>query len=128
MNTPLDTLAAARFTDLYSRYFAMARHTAARELRPADADLAEDIAQEAFTHLWTLMAAGTAVLYPAALLRLVIRHKVIDHYRRARTRRERSADFSGEVGELRLPVSRAEEDDALDSALRKVQHLLAEIA
>jgi DNA-directed RNA polymerase specialized sigma24 family protein len=116
------------FTELYNRHFPMVRRIAADRMRPADVDLAEDFAQEAFLNLWSMMANGVSVLYPAALLRLIVKRRVADHYRRARTRRERAADFSGEVGELRLPASRAAEDDALDSALRKVQQLLAAVA
>jgi DNA-directed RNA polymerase specialized sigma24 family protein len=103
---------SAAFTTIYLQQQARVRHLAARRVMNGDQALAEDIAQEAFLRLWRYLSDGHEVDNAEALLATLTRRAACDHYRLARSTRERAADFSDPVTSMRLPAARSAEDVA----------------
>ncbi|MFC9223181.1 RNA polymerase sigma factor [Streptomyces hygroscopicus] len=63
-----------------------------RALRPEDRHLVEDLAQDVWLTAWQYLLRGNTITRPAGLLATMARHRVTDHYRSARVRREVSTD------------------------------------
>jgi RNA polymerase sigma factor (sigma-70 family) len=80
------------FAALYAEHAPRIRRVLLTELRPADHHTADDLTQEVFLALWVYLRRGDRITRPAGLLTVMARHKVIDHYRSARVRREVSTD------------------------------------
>jgi DNA-directed RNA polymerase specialized sigma24 family protein len=100
-------------TALYLDQQDRVRYLVARALRPADQQLAEDLAQDVWVTYWQYILRGNTVDTPAALLATMARRRVCDHYRSARVRREGITDFSDDVQARRLPAAPAAEDVAV---------------
>ncbi|MCU1616533.1 MAG: hypothetical protein JWO98_4073, partial [Frankiales bacterium] len=62
---------------------------------------------------WTYTLRGNVIDSPAGLLGSMARHRVCDHYRSARVRREGVADFTDDAQARRLPAAAAAEDVAV---------------
>ncbi|MGW0573023.1 RNA polymerase sigma factor [Streptomyces tauricus] len=93
-----DDRAARQLLDaLYRQYAPMVVATAARALRPADRDLANDIAQQAWLDAWVLLLRGEELHSPAGFLAMRARRGAVDHYRLARVRREQATDYTDEL-------------------------------
>jgi DNA-directed RNA polymerase specialized sigma24 family protein len=96
-------------------------------LRTPDWHLAEDLTSEVFLQL--VRDARSLVLgdRTAGLLRMVARHVVIDHYRRARHTREGATDFADEFQARRLPTATSAAVIAVDRliAIHELQQLQA---
>jgi DNA-directed RNA polymerase specialized sigma24 family protein len=103
----------AQVTALYIEQQDRVRYLVARALRPADQQLAEDLAQDVWVTYWQYILRGNTVDTPAALLATMARRRVCDHYRSARVRREGITDFSDDAQARRLPAAPAAEDMAV---------------
>lgn len=86
------TPAAAAFTALYTEHATRVRRLVLAELRSGDTAQADDITQDVFLALWRYLQRGEQIARPAGLLATMARHRVIDHYRLARVRRELPTD------------------------------------
>jgi RNA polymerase sigma-70 factor (ECF subfamily) len=93
-SAPVAGDAAEAFARLYGEYFDRVRGLA--YWRVSDRDLAEDLAQETFSHLWEQVAAGavdlTEVRNPFTWLATRAKWTVGRHYRQARIRTEVALD------------------------------------
>ena len=78
----------AHLASLASTYQPLVRRVVARNLRPADAHLADDLAQDVWLTAWQYLLRGNTITRPAGLLSTMARRRVVDHYRSARVRRE----------------------------------------
>ena len=73
----------ARFTEIYNRESdALFRFCL---VRVSDREKALDLVQETFTRLWVHMAEGRGAEQPRAFLYVVMRHLIIDWYRRSKS-------------------------------------------
>jgi DNA-directed RNA polymerase specialized sigma24 family protein len=92
-----DTAVRQLLDGLYREYAPMVVQIAARALRPADRDLADDIAQEVWLATWLLLLRGDALRSPAGFLAMRARRTAVDHYRLARVRREQATDYTDDL-------------------------------
>jgi DNA-directed RNA polymerase specialized sigma24 family protein len=92
MNHGTDPQLDLRFTTIYTEQADRVRRVIAAELRAADHAEADDLTQDVFLTLWQYLLRGEAIARPAGLLTTMARHRVCDHYRSARVRREVSVD------------------------------------
>ncbi|MFJ9634937.1 RNA polymerase sigma factor [Streptomyces sp. NPDC101175] len=97
-----DTAVRQQLDALYRQYAPMVVRTAARALRPADRDLADDIAQDAWLTTWQHLLRGEQLHRPAGFLAMRARRSAIDHYRLARVRREDATDYTDNLAVARL--------------------------
>ncbi|MER6441284.1 sigma-70 family RNA polymerase sigma factor [Streptomyces sp. NPDC001185] len=97
-----DTAARQLLDALYREYAPMVVRTAARALRPADQDLADDIAQETWLTTWQHLLRGEALRSPAGFLAMRARRSAVDHYRLARVRREEATDYTDDLAVTRI--------------------------
>jgi DNA-directed RNA polymerase specialized sigma24 family protein len=79
---------AALLAGLYIEHSALVGRVAARNLRPADRHLVEDISQDVWLAAWRYLLRGNTIDRPAGLLATMARRRVVDHCRLARVRRE----------------------------------------
>lgn len=84
--------AAELFTALYAAHSIRIRRVVLAELRPADHDHADDLTQDVWLAFWRRLERGDVLRNVPALLVVMARHRVIDHYRRAHVRREIPTD------------------------------------
>lgn len=63
-----------------------------RALRPEDRHLVDDLVQDVWLTAWQFLLRGNEITRPAGLLSTMARHRVTDHYRLARVRREVATD------------------------------------
>ncbi|MFF4653591.1 RNA polymerase sigma factor [Streptomyces sp. NPDC001380] len=101
---------------LYLRLSDRVLRQVAAALRPADEHLAEDLAQDVWLDLLQYLRRGNTVASPAGLLASMARHRVADHYRSARVRREALVDFAEPGQERRVPAAASAEAVALAAA------------
>lgn len=97
-----DTTARELLTALYTDYAPLVIRTAARELRPDDRDLVDDLAQDVWLDTWRHLLRGNKVHHPAGFLATRTRRRAIDHYRLARVRREQATDYTDDVALHRI--------------------------
>ncbi|MBV9026054.1 MAG: sigma-70 family RNA polymerase sigma factor [Streptomycetaceae bacterium] len=83
---------------LYVEHADRVRRIVAAGLRPADLDQADDLAQDVWLTLWQYVLRGNVIDRPAGLLSAMARHRVTDHYRSARVRREIAVDPTTPAG------------------------------
>lgn len=105
----------ARFTRLYEAEAGRVLRVITAALRREDRQEAEDLAQDVWLWVWARIQRGDQLRNPSALVVLMARHRVIDHYRRAHTRYERSADYTEHASVLLLPAAASAEAEALDA-------------
>lgn len=82
---------------LYVQHADTVRRIVARSLNPADQHQADDLAQDVWLTFWQYVLRGNSIPRPAGLLTTMARHKVVDHYRLARVRREVAVDTTAAV-------------------------------
>ena len=111
------------FNALYREHAERVRAIAARRVRLDDRDLIEDLTQEAFLRLWLYLESGHTIANPAGLLGTLVHRAAIDHYRLARSTRERATDLTDPLAGRIVPASPSAEDVALMHA--EVEALLA---
>lgn len=90
--TGQDAQLSALLTTLYTAHSAQVLDVVTRALRAEDVHQAEDIAQDVWLCAWQYLLRGNTIERPAGLLITMARHRVTDHYRLARVRRERPTD------------------------------------
>lgn len=84
--------AAELFTALYAAHSVRVRRVILANLRTADRHQADDLAQDVWLALWRRLERGDVLRNVPALLAVMARHRVIDHYRLAYVRRELPTD------------------------------------
>lgn len=77
---------------LFAAHSGRVRQVVAAGLRPADQHQADDLAQDVWLTFWQYVLRGNDIARPAGLLTAMARHRVTDHYRSARVRREVATD------------------------------------
>ncbi|MFH9244691.1 RNA polymerase sigma factor [Streptomyces lydicus] len=92
MNQRIDQERRELLATFYSLYADQIRLVVARSLRPEDRHQADDIAQDVWLTAWQYLLRGNDIRNPRALLSQMARHRVVDHYRSARVRREVPVD------------------------------------
>jgi DNA-directed RNA polymerase specialized sigma24 family protein len=97
-----DTAVRQLLDGLYREYAPMVVRVAARALRHADRDLADDIAQEVWLATWLLLLHGDVLRSPAGFLAMRARRTAVDHYRLARVRWEQVTDYTDDLALARL--------------------------
>jgi RNA polymerase sigma-70 factor (ECF subfamily) len=80
------------FAALYASQAPRVRRIVLAGLRPGDQSVAEDLTQDVFLALWRRVDRGDRISRPDGLLTVMARHRVVDHYRSARVRREVPTD------------------------------------
>lgn len=90
--TGRDAQLSALLSTLYTAHSDQVLDVVTRALRAEDVHQAEDIAQDVWLAFWQYLLRGNTVTRPAGLLATMARHKVTDHYRSARVRRELPTD------------------------------------
>ena len=88
-----DVVARALVAGWYVQFGPMVESVVARAVRPSDADVVEDLAQDVWVETYQYLLRGNAVTRPAGLLAAKARRRVARHYASARVRRELAYDF-----------------------------------
>lgn len=94
---PEDAEARVLLAGWFGEFAPMVRGAVARAVRPGDADVVEDLAQDVWVEAWQYLLRGNTVARPAGLLARMARHRVAGHYASARVRRELLCDYQDEA-------------------------------